>query len=74
MFVKILHWLGIVDGVLLADTNDNVYRTWKRQHPVYGHYWAYVYPFTKLGRVILGPNGSVDSRSESKYIVNWIDM
>ena len=70
MLIRILHKLGIIDGILLEDFQYRTYISIKRKNK-FGK-WAYVYPFTKVGHVKLNEDGTCFG--ESFYIDKWIDM
>ena len=72
MLVRILHRLGIVRGVWLQDRWGKLYITIKRHDP-FGDHWVHVYPFLRIGRVVLNADGTCSSES-STYIERWVDF
>lgn len=69
MFIlKLLQILGIVKLVWLKDHVNCVYLTILREDS-FGVQWAYVHPFTRIGHVILNPDGTCGGKSI--YIKRW---
>ena len=71
--VRLLDFLGIVNGVFLLGSDGTVYPTWIKRNP-FGIKTAHVYPFTKIGRVDLLADGEIDPSSPSSYIKKWMFM
>ena len=57
--------------VALKDMHGKIRFSIKKKDP-FGVYWAYVYPMTKVGHVILNEDGTCSG--ESSYIKKWIDV
>jgi len=70
IMIRILHKLGLVHGVFLEDFEGEIYKTWMIQSP-FGHKYAYVYPFVKIGYVQLWGDGTCSSTC---YIERWRSM
>lgn len=68
--LRILYYLGIVDLVWLESCSGIQYLTIKKKNP-FGEYWCHVYPYTKIGHVILNEDGTCSGKST--YIERWVD-
>lgn len=67
MIIKLLHYLGIVEGVYLIDSFGEVYLTCKRKNPF--NTFANVYPVFRVGHVVLHEDGTCSGTS--CYIKEW---
>lgn len=68
--VWLLNKLGLVKGIYLRDREGDVYKTWIRKNPfkdLEGN--AHVYPFTRVGKVLLYKDGTTGGWSS--YIKQW---
>ena len=67
--VRLLDWLGLVEGVYLRDAWGVVYKSFvkpnifKDKNPC-----AWTYPFYKIGNVVLLPDGIIE---QPHYIKQW---
>lgn len=66
MMARLLSRLGVVRGVWLEDYRHEIYGTWARKSP-FGRVMAYVYPWHKIGCVLLCEDGTVPN----SYIKRW---
>ena len=67
--LRLLALLGIIEIVILLDKDGQEFWTYKRKRAI-GGYQAFVYPFTRVGHVILNDDGTCSGRS--CYIKSWI--
>lgn len=68
MLIRLLNALGIIRGVWLLDFQGEEYLSIARQGHS-GGLWAYVYPFTRIGHVVL--NDDKTCSGCSSYITKW---
>ena len=71
IIIRILHKLGVVKGIFLQDHTLEIYTTIKKQNE-FNDIYAHVYPFLKVGYVILNKDGTCSG--PSIYIKKWLDM
>ena len=57
--------------IALRDQWGEIYFTVKKKDP-FGGCWAWIYPITKVGHVILNEDGSCSGKSS--YIKKWVDI
>lgn len=67
MLIRLLSFLGVIRGVILVDFQGKEYLSWAKR----GGFstWCHVYPWMKVGHVILHPTG--DTTGDSSYIKRW---
>lgn len=70
MLVKILNFLGLVEGICLQDMDGKEYLTFIRKGK-FGP-WSRVYPFVGVGHVLLLPDGT--TKGSSIYIKRWVKL
>lgn len=68
MLIRLLTWLGLVEGIILIDYMGDIYlsKTTKNYFDE-NKKSAFVYPFAKIGHITLNPDGTVDN----SYIEQW---
>lgn len=65
--VRLLDFFRIVRGIYLEDFEGEVYCTWVRNDP-FNTKMVRIYPFMRLGRVSLNPDGTV---RQPHYCKKW---
>ena len=67
MLIKLLTIFGLIEGIILEDFQNELYYTIRQKSPFDGRYYAKIYYWTNVGRVMLNDDGTVNN----SYIQRW---